>query len=818
MLAGGHRCLGSNVSSSSLETAAAATAANLPGEPLLFLYPRWFCAISTTPTVKRVPKGARTYRQWSTLGPLVRQQRRSTFKPSQWFGARCYSSSCVALPRPHFANPILNSGPTVREGNDLTASGDVGAPILDLSSTAVEAGAQCHPGVDSTTPSLQKSTNWNDSNATFEGQQFNHLSRYLFTDVNGRFPAIVRPHLRTDAEVKARKREDQKRWQVVFNNLMELSQESSQALDADEEAIEIPETTIAELLGDIGENKFYMTNMSGCMIHVLPRGIDFDGNHRRIVLTGSPVARRMTIEVLQDLAAETKLKGESDNLQALKIRFAWSSSGQSRVGAKRADTVPTPVTWTLKSFSQFIEHLVSVPMAYSNHRILYKPEERHTRIVCNILCRMFDDPVITPLMSTYPINILISYLNKHGSLPQLWALYNKIEPFMTTRSFNTLLENVALKGDLRLFNNIVNKMRVASVKPNAITWACLLRASRTRTARASIFCAMRDQGMLDNDHYLQSAMPPILSRDYYRMVQTGTTAADFVKYMDSKIGSRWFSKLAAREMVYVSVMFRDKAGIGTILEHCDKLGIKPDNWTSNQILRLFATVKDFVGGIRFFLYAHEHYNFQADHEVLDMLFLLAWNCEAPNTCRVIWWYACLKEGASWTMRSKIKDSLQQNAKAVSNISDSKTPANDTWENIAGKLIVGIDPSALLKIQQDKLFTAWRDAMEANKPDGYSKTNPLKIIDYLNTYTPQGELRRQQCQLVEHIVRSDMNAALRWETTAPFVDMLIDAANIDANKDESDIWGADISVEKVMGIPLKRKRDSVIYKYYSKVSG
>ncbi|KAI5306176.1 hypothetical protein KEM56_001986 [Ascosphaera pollenicola] len=807
MLAGSHRCLGSNVSSSSLETAAAATAANLPAEPLLFLYPRWFCATSRSPPpLKRAFKCARAYRQWPTLGPLLRQRRGPSPLTPRFLSARCYCSSGVALPRRSLAESITTSSLKPPEDEGPADSRVSESSVPSSSAASIGSGSLQRPNNGSVAPpSNTSTTDQCRPISMIDGQQFYQLLQYLFANANEDLPLIPHPAPRTDEAVKARKRADQKQWECVFNNLLELSQETFEAAESDEETISLPETTIAQLLGDIGENRFYVTNMSGCMVHVLPRGNNSNGTHRKVVLSGSPVSRRMTSQTLQNMAAETKLRGEPENPRSVRLKFAWTSSKPTDSKStdskpmaskpRRADTVPPPLTWTARTFNQFIDDLVSIPMPHSNHRLLYRPGERHTHIVCNVLCRLFDDSLTAPLISTHAANLLIVYLDKHGNLPRLWPLYSRIEPFMTTRSFNTLLERVSYKGDLRLFNDIVNKMRKAAVKPNALTWVCFLTAARSGVARASILSTMRDLGMLDNDHYLQSAMPPILSHDYYRMVLSGVTAAEFIAFCDSKIGSRWFSTVAAREMAYMAVMFRDKAAIRSIMKHCEVTGVTPDSWTMNQILRLFIATRDFVGGIDYFLYAHERFSFEANHETLDFLFSLAWDCRALNTCRIIWWYACLNKGANWSMRARIKRSLQNNAICGEKVTGRAVYKRSvTWEATVGKLVVGIEPSVMAAVLQEDSFEAIRKFMEANKPDGDIEKHSLSVIDVLSVYMRPGELRRQQCKIADRVVRSDLDAALRWQPRRPFVDMLVEAANTDASDDPSNHCIFDVEVQ------------------------
>ncbi|KAI5286993.1 hypothetical protein KEM54_006330 [Ascosphaera aggregata] len=813
MLAGSHRCLGSNVSSSSLETAAAAAAANLsltlPAEPLLFLYPRWSTPSSAL-KAERLHRLARPVRRWPSLGALIKHRMPPPPDSAQlhdFYTLRCYSSSIFAA-----QEQVLSDSRTIKEDSQLaygsTSSLTLGVtPASNPLNASTEMCNAQRPHHDSTTCSSRE-VNCSDP---FEFDIANNLRSHHDFEIdflamsNIDPPRTVHSTPRSDSAVRARKTADQQHWQEILDTLLDLTKPTVNTEDPDAiEEVLIPETTVVKILGDVGENKFYMNNLNGCMVHVLPRTNDYNGTHRKIVLHGSPVSRRLTLQMLQDAVAETPLKGElpssssspSSSSQSLKISFAWDTSRNPKLRQQRADALPHPRVWNLKSFNHFVSDLASIPMTHGAHRTLYKYGERHTHVVRNILYHLFDDPATASLISTHALNVLIAYFDKNGALPQFWMLYPRVEPLMTTRTFNTLLKHAALKGDLRLFHDIINKMRKAGTKPNGLTWVCFLKASRLKAARTSIMRTMYQLGLLENDHFLQSAVPTIISRDFYFCTRLGMTAFEFIEYVNSKLGIRWFSKMAAREMIYVSIIFRNSASIISVLEHCDRSGVTPDSWTLSQVLRHFSAMQDFVGGMTFFFHAYRRFKMRAGYETLDYLFSLAWNCQALNTCRIIWWYACLQNRATWSMRSKVLQSLENNAH--SNNGDQSR----YWYASAGKLIAGIETRALIRILNKESNASFRTFMEADKPRGYFKKYPLRIIDQLGVYLPKGSLRLQQCNIARCIVKSDLGASLRWQTKAPFIKMLVDAANMDARSD--DLSSDDGSAENMIRIPLSKK--------------
>ncbi|KAI5293025.1 hypothetical protein KEM52_005885 [Ascosphaera acerosa] len=645
-------------------------------------------------------------------------------------------------------------------------------------------------------------------------------------------PRIARGTQEPATVVKARKRADQALWRESLALLLELSAlrhrvtgcVSRTAELEGQERLRIPETTIVQLLGDLGENKIYLENMNGCMIHVLDRGPDFDGVLRDVVLRGTPVSRNIARRMLQEAVDGTGLRGDATAITSVpKVTFAFDATQRHKSAIQRADTLKPPDQWTWKSLSWYVDAVTSIPMPHSAHRTLYKHGERHTHVVRNILYHLVNDAKTAGLLSTRAINVVISYLDKNGALPQLWAMYPRLEPFMTTRSFNTLLSHAAHKGDLRLFNSILRKMEKAEVPPNGLTWCCLLQAARARDARIAIFGHMWRLGLLETPHYLQSAIPIVISKDFYQCRRSGLSVAEFMSFVDGRLGTRsWFTEHAARELVYVAVMFRDGDAIQAILRCCDEVGVTPDVWTLEQILRYYTATRDFVGGARLYIHAYKRWELDASPQTLDFLFALAWACQAPNTCRLIWWYACLRKGASWSMRSRISKSLHSEGTVASGDAPAASEQSK-WETYAGKLIAGIDLKDVarrLTMREDMSdITAF---LQQGGSDRALKQHPTRILDRVNAWHPAtAELRLQRAKLAHLIVRSDLDAASTWDMQGSFIRLLTDAANVDVDagfvrphtsdegkggKSPRDVAGlvAGVFAEAMMHIPMTRR--------------
>ncbi|KAI5309244.1 hypothetical protein KEM55_003698, partial [Ascosphaera atra] len=608
------------------------------------------------------------------------------------------------------------------------------------------------------------------------------------------------------------------RWKTYVRELLELttSLKGSNALRLDEETIEIPETTLAEHLGDVGETKFLVNCMDGCFVHCLPRGQDYTGPYRKLVLSGSPLARRITAQMLQRAAAKTRLKGTSTDPGSLRVWFTWDTSAR-KTQPQRADKLPFHVKRTIKDFTRYVEHLTTIPMTHSSHRLLYKYGEQHTKIVCTILFQLFKDPSNAPLISTRAVNLLLHYFIKHGALPYLDHLYYHIQPFMTTRTFNSLLKFAALSGDLKFYSTNIRQMKRAQLTPNGLTWATLLGAARSKDAKTTILTIMYKRDMLKVPEYLRAAIPRVLSRDYWAYLTFGSqNTADFIADIDSKFGPEWFSTAAAREMIWIARHFRDTASIQCILEHCVQRGIKVDPWTITQVLSHYVRIKDFVGGFKFLFYARSTLSLELNHEIMDKLFDLAWRCQAPNTLRVIWRYACLRGDVSWKMRTTVFQSLCRNV--------SKGGQLNTWDVRAGKVAIGVHDQSLEEIPEWKRFDELRKFVDEKRATGTAPTTASSeltaeererttpdALDYLQCWTPTGTVRVVQRFLAKRIVDADLNAFAKCVPQESFWNLLRDAANTDiALAEEIRTQNLDWLLRHTIKVPVrtvKRKGDN-----------
>lgn len=598
--------------------------------------------------------------------------------------------------------------------------------------------------------------------------------------------------------------------------------------DDDVTVIEVPETVLAGLLGDVGETKFMINRLSGCLVHVLPRSeprsrnddddeyvdVDADGDvdydtegncrntSRKVVLSGSRLSRRTTAQMFHVMTENKKLKyGACTEALRRKIRFVFDklpTPRDDKVQPSSATRVPLPERWTFRSLAQYVEALTELDVPHFAHRALYSDGERHAHIVRNMLCQLINDPQCKPFLSTRTINIIIAYLDRNGFFPELRIVVGEVKGLMTTRSFNQLLRAAAIKRDLRLLCRTVEIMRECGVAPNGLTWVTLLETVESRTVHAVMINTMCDLGLLQKPYILQSAVPIIVKHDFPAFVSRFGSLREFMQAMDAKFGCVWFSVLAAREMIYVAKRMQRTEVISEVLEVCRRENIRLPAWPLHQVLLHMLDSKGLSAGVQFYRDATRDFGLAPSSDSMHYLFQSAWRARALNTCRVLWWYSCLAGMGSYDMRMKVFNSLVHNSNPrTSTGSHGCLTSRDYWYYIAGKLIVHVGsqpirfaPRGLQEIMKytDSISPSASPELKSASTSPSTPENTItstihnhSLIKYLYPFTPHGPLRSHQHAVANAIIDTDIRACNALAPAARFHRKLVEAVASDTRR-------------------------------------
>jgi pentatricopeptide repeat protein len=530
-------------------------------------------------------------------------------------------------------------------------------------------------------------------------------------------------------------------WTVPARILSDAMQLPAQR---DGERILLPERTVLFLTGTTHENAWIHKSRGGCEVHVLPKTTGAT-RQREVILRGSNVARSATKEFLRIMDEQVQGISEATG-ENLERHIRWFPAdpdfNPDAQDAPRADDLPIPEEWSVKTFSNYVEDLCGMRIARGRQRELYPDEETLHQNVASVLEKLFTSEELTPYLSSHAFNLALQFTCISGELgPTTDLLYSRAKQLGLHRQiwlFNIMIERALRMKRIDLLKTLTKDMQEAGVVPDGITWSKLLFVVPTAFARQHIldfiFRVFSAEFTTVQAHIAQR----LVEVEMVRIVEKADGLRQFIQRMDSALGKEW---LAARTL-------------DTIIKTC------ADNklWQSADEILAIATerqVKMLPSTIKALMYLH--YQRGDLNAVIALLespwvlelgydstcaihwaFLTAWRRQRYNTCRVLWQYAATRGLISYQMQKRVLNSLTRNQNLAA------LPEHRSWEDLAGKLIIGTDLDTTNFCEQfprlNKYFSTTR--------------NPLQ---WLGQWTPNNGTREEQNALAYLLIHRDLEA-------------------------------------------------------------
>ena len=510
------------------------------------------------------------------------------------------------------------------------------------------------------------------------------------------------------------------------------------------ERVLLSERTILCLTGTTHENAWIHKTRGGCEIHVLPKTPGATGQ-REVILHGLKVARSATKEFLR--IQDEQVHGVSEATEGhFERHIRWVPTDPDfdpdARDALRADDLPIPEAWSVKTFANYVEDLCAARIARGLQRDLYSGEKTLHQNVASVLERLFTSQELTPYLSSHAFNLALQFTCKFSELsPTTELLYSRAKQLGLHRQnwlFNIMIERALRTKRIDFLKSLTKDMQEAGVVPDGITWSKLLLVVPTAFARQHIldfiFRVFSAEFTTVQAHIAQR----LVEVEMVRIVEKADGLRQFIQRMDSALGKEW---LATRTL-------------DTIIKTC------ADNklWQSADEVLAIATerqVKMLPSTIKALMYLH--YQRGDLNAVIALLespwvlelgydstcaihwaFLTAWRRQRYNTCRVLWQYAATRGLISFQMQKRVLNSLTRNQNLAA------LPEHRSWEDLAGKLIIGTDLDTTNFCEQfprlNKYFSTTR--------------NPLQ---WLGQWTPNNGTREEQNALAYLLIHRDLEA-------------------------------------------------------------
>ncbi|KAI9813224.1 MAG: hypothetical protein M1827_004166 [Pycnora praestabilis] len=746
-------------------------------EPLLFLYPRWYCDVAAHPSEfsrhaapdQSAHEGTKQSRLYSRshlprLG-RVRRIPSSSYKPAPSASRHGYDRDLITTRaglEGHTKSDIAledengqenaRSGPhhTVPRSSrqSSTADKDAGQTSLPLQAEAVSVPENYHHGKRSNRIVMGRAT---------------YKANKSFINRQKRF----RNPLSED-------------WRAPLEELKKHTEQGGITFREYSKRILVPEGLVSNLVGDVsGETIWHVKIRSGCQIHILERDISLI-DKRALDLCGSASSIEMAEEIIAGIMSSEDPSTVADGLNT--VPFRHSNKGERNASPSisairavwarrtevkpqlRADKIPRPEIWTVKGFADYVDDLCGSHVSRLRHRQLYPAGETHVRLIRRIIRKLFLETYYEDFVSIRAFNAALTFLYKHMMVPTARMLFVKMESLkleMVPETFNIMLRGAAGSKDLVNFTFVLRLMIKRGFRPNGGTWAALLMALESKEVQWHILEHMEAMNLLHDRGTMKDIVALIIPGNFLIHLGAGKDVQAYISGLDTRFGRAWLSVSAANSMLSALGQRGFLTQALVLLDVMCSRDILPNVVSLNALLTL--CLDDKMEGMAFQLvqWFDDQHGIEPDEDTYDILFKLAWRSRSYNVCRTVWWYACLDGAASFKMQKTVKKSLQgySSTLVVTEVT--------MWKITAGKVIAGIELSKSNCSSSDA-------AISLLQPD--SQVGMSHGIDW-------AQMRHSG----KEIIRNDLAAAQRYKSLRPFPYMLGEALALDRRWTTENMW-------------------------------
>ncbi|KAI4187245.1 MAG: hypothetical protein LQ346_005529 [Caloplaca aetnensis] len=412
----------------------------------------------------------------------------------------------------------------------------------------------------------------------------------------------------------------------------------------------------------------------------------------------------------------------------------------------RADKIERPIQWTNISFYRYTVQLAHSTVDRLIARQLYQEGERHTRVVADVLERIFASPSAKYVITVDACNVAVKFLFRSRMFARGRDLFDRVQELqrsMHPSIYNIMLEAAAAQKDLSAFTVLLKAMISHGVRPNAYTWFLLARAASGEEARMQILDKLVQERTMQDPATVEKVTSSVLSQAATDYLESGNDPQYLLDFLDSHSKPEWFSGQVCQDIVDQVGVYHSTAQALTILQKFCNRGYKPTGGMLLLLLRQCLWSRAHPLAIDILrLFRTEYAIKPTRSQIYDVLWQQAWRNQLHNCCRVIWSYACVTGHTSFLMERWVTESLSMER----SLDSSSLSRGRVWKESAGKAVVGCDPVDSDSTKKHDLMSTWKTAQESHHDrDRFLKTarsmlaSDLALSHYYRTEKPLDEL-------------------------------------------------------------------------------
>ncbi|KAL8763069.1 MAG: hypothetical protein Q9184_001029 [Pyrenodesmia sp. 2 TL-2023] len=376
----------------------------------------------------------------------------------------------------------------------------------------------------------------------------------------------------------------------------------------------------------------------------------------------------------------------------------------------RADKIEPTTQWTKVSFHDYVVQVAHSSVNRLVARQLYQKDETHSDVVADVLERVFAARSAKYVITVDAGNVALKFFFRVGKSARGRDLFRRLQELQRNihpSTYNIMLEAAAAQKDLFTFTALLKAMIRHGVRPNSYTWLLLARAAPGEDVQMVIIDKLIQKTAMQDPEIMKTAASLILPHVATEYLKSGKDPQYLLDFLGTNFQPEWFSGMACQKVIdQVGVYHSTPQALMILQRFCDR-GYRP---TAGMLLLLlrqcsWSRAHDLAADIlRLF---RTEYAIQPSIQIHDVLFGQAWRSRLYNCCRVIWIHACVTGLASFHMQEQVKESLAiERSLKISSHSRGRT-----WNETAGKAIVGCDPVYGDSRKKWDLLSSWTQAQE-----------------------------------------------------------------------------------------------------------
>ena len=466
-------------------------------------------------------------------------------------------------------------------------------------------------------------------------------------------------------------------------------------------------------------------------------------------------------------------------------RLVWSGSKRTPITQARADQITQPSEWSVFTFRNHVEDLVSSSVSPLQHRQLYKGGESHVSVVAEILRRLFGNVALECYWSVEACNLALVFFYKHSMLDMVRALYAQMEDrkyLTSTETFNIMLMGSASRKNLAQFQGLLDAMIKRGLEPNSQTWEAFFVVNTSSQIRYHVYQSIRDRGVLGNLHAMKNFLTLNIRETFCKQLDKGRSATWFLEYMDKLNEISWLSPSIGNVLLHEIGKRGSAEDAVHLLGELESRGMTLDNMTLRTLLHLCLPNRNHELLIHILDRFHHQHKIYPDRVAYESIFRQFWRSRLLNCSKVVWRYACVEGQASSAIRRLVGQNLAHEPKNLANRLGNAR--NVIWKSSAGRLSLGVElgmpwvptlhlslmrqgnntsgdterlQSAAKALLEQDLASAHRHSIKRSLPDLLSEALAMDR-QWANEYAWQ---HKSPDWFLENAINVDLNYAIPW---------------------------------------------------------